>query len=269
MLEAISIPKFEVRHINEDSIITKENLFAIADGAGGYGIFADEWSKYLLVNLPEKRLKDYSEFEKWLASIWELFFQNKEKELLTYDGLVQNKFYIEGSCSTLMACWVEGENIHWIQYGDSALFIYDKEERTLASYPEKVMSYQEDPLLISWKVETNPAGFNCGTFNTNKKIVFIASDAMSCYLSLCYKLLKNAEDEDIKEVKNSTCYLNNLYRSCINYLKDKRDFYQDILNPLIVNVKPAELFIKYTKTLLDKGVICPDDYSIIFYESEI
>jgi hypothetical protein len=43
---------------NEDAAIVKDNIIAISDGAGGGGVFADRWSRYLVNNLPEVPIKD-------------------------------------------------------------------------------------------------------------------------------------------------------------------------------------------------------------------
>lgn len=45
---ANSIGKPEQGCINEDAVIARENIIAVSDGAGGGGLFAERWSKYLL-----------------------------------------------------------------------------------------------------------------------------------------------------------------------------------------------------------------------------
>lgn len=44
-----STHKFEKNTLNEDAAIAKKNMIAVSDGAGGGGVFADRWSKYLLM----------------------------------------------------------------------------------------------------------------------------------------------------------------------------------------------------------------------------
>ena len=49
----LSIGKLEEGCINEDAAIARDNMIAVSDGAGGGGLFAERWSRYLLDNLPE------------------------------------------------------------------------------------------------------------------------------------------------------------------------------------------------------------------------
>ena len=52
-MRALSIGKIGENLVNEDAAITKDNLIAVSDGAGGGGVFADMWSRYLVEHLPD------------------------------------------------------------------------------------------------------------------------------------------------------------------------------------------------------------------------
>ena len=69
-MNAITIPK-ECDIPNEDAVVVRENAIAVSDGAGGGGVFADLWSNYLVEHLPEKPIKSYQTFDKWIDGIWE------------------------------------------------------------------------------------------------------------------------------------------------------------------------------------------------------
>ena len=49
---SVTLGKFEANSINEDDAVGRRNMIAVSDGAGGGGLFADRWSKYLLKKLP-------------------------------------------------------------------------------------------------------------------------------------------------------------------------------------------------------------------------
>ena len=53
-MRAISFAKFEEGIVNEDAAIARKDVIAVSDGAGGGGVFAERWSKYLVEHLPEK-----------------------------------------------------------------------------------------------------------------------------------------------------------------------------------------------------------------------
>ena len=44
---------------NEDSVRCTPGFIAVSDGAGGCGIFAEQWSKYLLDNLGDSRFGSF------------------------------------------------------------------------------------------------------------------------------------------------------------------------------------------------------------------
>ena len=72
-MRAISLAKFEEGIVNEDAAIARKDVIAISDGAGGGGVFAERWSQYLVDHLPDKPIKNYKAFDKWIDGIWEPF----------------------------------------------------------------------------------------------------------------------------------------------------------------------------------------------------
>ena len=52
-MRVISLAKLEEGITNEDAAISNKEIIAVSDGAGGGGVFAEHWSKYLVDNLPE------------------------------------------------------------------------------------------------------------------------------------------------------------------------------------------------------------------------
>ena len=107
-MRALSIAKFEEGIVNEDAAIANENVIAVSDGAGGGGVFAERWSQCLVNHLPDKPIKNYKAFDKWIDGIWEPFYNDCEKEAKKIGGLFLNKFYDEGSFATLVAVWKNG-----------------------------------------------------------------------------------------------------------------------------------------------------------------
>ena len=48
MNRGVSIAKWNDHVANEDSFFSSDTCIAVSDGAGGCGLFADEWSQYLI-----------------------------------------------------------------------------------------------------------------------------------------------------------------------------------------------------------------------------
>ena len=72
-MKALTRAKFKESDINEYAAKATKEWIAISDGAGGGGVFADRWSKYLVEHLPDEPITDYSTFDRWVDSIWEQF----------------------------------------------------------------------------------------------------------------------------------------------------------------------------------------------------
>ena len=66
-----SIGKPDQGCINEDAVLERKNLIAVSDGAGGGGLFAEEWSAYLLSHLPTTPICSADELDAWIGDIWE------------------------------------------------------------------------------------------------------------------------------------------------------------------------------------------------------
>ena len=91
-MRAISLAKFEKGIVNEDAAIAKDNVIAVSDGAGGGGVFAEHWSQYLVEHVPEKPIKNYMSFDKWIDGIWEPFYNDCEEDYNKKTGELQHSF---------------------------------------------------------------------------------------------------------------------------------------------------------------------------------
>ena len=104
MHRGVSIAKINDHVVNEDSFFSSEQCIAVSDGAGGCGLFANEWSKYLIGHLPKRQpIITFRELDDWVDGIWEPFYNEHEERAKSGDGILLNKFYNEGSCATIAA----------------------------------------------------------------------------------------------------------------------------------------------------------------------
>ena len=197
----ISITKFG-EEINEDAAIAKDNVIAVSDGAGGGGVFADLWSKYLVEHLPEKPIKNYKTFDKWIDGIWEPFYNECEEKAKTIGGMFLNKFYDEGSFATLVAVWKDGQ---WISYGDSVAFCYNRKTKELQHSFTRLADFNNPPYLINCKDPLDFNGFRSGKFDMDDdSVVFVASDTLAHYILMLYEVaLQDRFQEELQEAINA------------------------------------------------------------------
>ena len=256
-MRAITIPK-EYDIPNEDAAIAREDAIAVSDGAGGGGVFADLWSKYLVEHLPEKPIKSYQAFDRWIDGIWEPFYNDCEEKAKQEGGMILNKFYDEGSFATLVAVWKTGE---WISYGDSVAFCYNRKSGVLQHSFTKLVDFNNPPYLINCKDPSDEKGFKCGRFKMNSNsIVFAASDALAHYILLMYEVAH--KDRYAKELQKAidAQTKNSIFVKTAMRLR-KIDFDEKVIKKLD-NCKHSQLFEAHIKSLRRWGFIAHDDYSL-------
>lgn len=259
-MRAISLAKFEKGIVNEDAAITKENVIAVSDGAGGGGVFAERWSHYLVEHVPEKPIKNYKSFDKWIDSIWELFYNGCEEEAQKIGGLFLNKFYDEGSFATLVAVWRNGE---WISYGDSVAFCYNKKTGELQHSFTRLSDFNNPPYLINCKDPLNKEGFRSGKFKIDKNcVVFATSDTLAHYILMLYEVShKDDFTEEIQEAINAQTKNSNYINTAL--AMENIDFERDVIGKL-QNCFTWPFLRNHIKGLKKKGLIGHDDYSLVF-----
>lgn len=258
-MSAISLAKFEVSIVNEDSAIARKEVIAVSDGAGGGGVFAERWSQYLVDHLPEKPIKNYKAFDKWIDGIWEPFYNECEEEAQKIGGLFLNKFYDEGSFATLVTVWKNGL---WISYGDSVAFCYNKKTGELQHSFTRLADFNNPPYLINCKDPLNEDGFKSGKFKVDKYcIVFAASDTLAHYILMMYEVAhKDLFADELQEALDAQTKNSNFIKTAM--ASDGIDFEEDVIRKL-QNCATWPILQSHIKGLKKKGLIGHDDYSLV------
>lgn len=223
----VSLPKlFPPVGKSEDSLMISSSKLAIADGAGGTGIYCGEWAEKLVESLPTKPITTFQEFSQFLQPISEEF-SKKVDQLVSSDEFKESKFWDEGSASTLVACWIVEKEIKWIAYGDSQVMYLDQ-NGMLHSFPnQKSSELTGGTHLLNCNQLPETQHLHIGTINLKDcNRILLASDAVSKMI-----LEQNEGGTDINK------HLIKLY----NRANKENDF------------------LKYVKS---KGIE-PDDYSLI------
>lgn len=258
-MRELSISKFEENTINEDAVKATEKWIAVSDGAGGGGVFADRWSKYLVEHLPDKPIVDYPAFDTWIDCIWESFYKKHEEIAQKEGGMLLNKFYDEGSFATILAVWKNGQ---WISYGDSVAFCYDRKTGRLQHTFGKIVDFNNPPYLVNCKDLSNEKGFKMGKFRMHPDcVVFATSDALAHYIIMMYEVThKDKYADELQEAIAAQTKNSNFIKVALG-LK-KVDFEKDVIGKLL-NCKIIWNFKQHVQSLKRKGLIGHDDYSLV------
>lgn len=257
-MRALSIHKFEEGLVNEDATKATQKWVAVSDGAGGGGVFADLWSKYLVEHVPDEPIKDFHSFDEWIDKIWEPFYNGCEEIANLEGGMLLNKFFDEGSFATLVVVWTDG---HWMSYGDSVAFCYDRETKTLQHTFGRLIYFNNPPYLVNCKDPTDKRGFKCGNFDLHSdSLVFAASDALAHYIMMMYEVsLQDKFEDELQEAVNAQTKNSNFIKAAMGM--KKVDFEKDVIIKLL-NCKNAKNLERHLKKLRKIGLIGHDDYSL-------
>lgn len=268
MKRAVTLAKFNDNVPNEDCCFASPECIVVSDGAGGCGLYADHWSQYLVDRLDKTHpINSYGEFDNWIDSIWEEFYNMHEIIAKEGDCMQIAKFYEEGSCATVAAAWRTSHGkCHWIAYGDSVVFHYSRKDGLLQHSFGRLADFSNPPRLVSCKDPIEEIGFKKGEFILDdSSVVFAASDALSHYIIMMYEISKYSEYQDeLNEELNSQ--KSNLQLSAQGM---KIDFYKDVIMPLQKGSASADLFEKHVKGLYANGLIDMDDFTIAFLKYDI
>lgn len=255
----ITTAKFEEGIVNEDAAIVKDNVIAVSDGAGGGGVFAECWSQYLVDNMPDKPIKTYKAFDKWIDGIWESFYNEYEEKAKYVGGMFLNKFYDEGSFATLVAVWKGGQ---WISYGDSVAFCYNRKTKELQHSFTRLADFNTPPYLINCKDPLDEKGFRCGNFKVDKNcIVFASSDTLAHYIIMMY-MVENKDQfaGELKEAIDTQTKNSNFIKTALGM--KKIDYESDVIMKL-QSCTNEKNFMRHLQSLKNKGLLGHDDYSLV------
>lgn len=264
MNKGVTLAKFTDNIPNEDSFRTEQNFVAVSDGAGGSGVFASEWSNYLLEHIdPNMPISTFEELDSWIDQICDEFYQRHELIALKEDGIFQRKFYKEGSCATLAAIWRVSPNLcKWVTYGDSVVFHYDRFKQSLDFHSTDLRSFSLPPHLISSNMPLDPRGFKRGEFEINdSSVVFAASDALSHFIIMMYMV--HNKSRFAKEI-DSIMRFHSKDAELLGLAMETNLSFESIVQKLEQAVTDQSCFDKFIKGIYDAGLIEIDDYSLVF-----
>lgn len=263
--KCISIGKPGEDCINEDAVLACPGIIAVSDGAGGGGLFADRWSRYLLEHLPDTPICTAVELDSWIADIWEPFYNSCEAEAKQVGGMTLDKFYDEGSFATLVAVWKTADKeCRWMSYGDSVAFHYNYSTKQLGHTFGAIIDFDKPPYLINCKDEIYKEGFRSGQFKVDdNSIVFVTSDALAHYIIMMYEVYnKEIFSKEIEMSLASGSKNANYARTALS-LK-RIDFEEDVINKLHRCAGNKTNFKRHVEKLYRDNLLAYDDYSIAF-----
>lgn len=252
---------------NEDAfrVDTESHLWAIADGAGGGGIFAGEWANYVAQHVPKVPFSDFSTFSAWTERIWEPFFVEYENRA-TSNPLRLNKFLSEGSYTTLATLHLTGNHAHWTTYGDAVVLVWHRKTGLRSSLTD-LRAFTTGPYLLNWNNAPRPDGFQHGQWphRTGQRYALL-TDTLAQYVLMAYDALLNA-GVGLRLLAHLPIPLGERASRHLNHWNpETHRFGRDVWAPLARSLRNPVAFLTYTRALAARHLLGPDDYTMVLIE---
>lgn len=253
---------------NEDAwrAADESGIWAVADGAGGTGIYAGEWAQHLVQQVPDMPFGELADISHWLDGHWEGFFNTYQLQAEA-DYFTEHKFIHEGSCATLATLHHRANEFHWTVYGDAVALCFQPVTDKVEAADPDLHQFESAPYLINWLALPNPTGFRRGIWphQPNQQYALL-SDTLGQYLLMAYASL-HGDTHSLQMLAQQPTALGNRAQAHLGYWPAKGGrFGEAVWNPLRTALVSPETFLSYTQRLQAQNLLGVDDYTCILIE---
>jgi serine/threonine protein phosphatase PrpC len=255
---------------NEDKfhLSNDEKFISVSDGAGGFGLFANEWASCLVDQINIQHIGTKEIFGNQLKQLKIDYFNQKEEWLNENNPEYLEKFFREGSAATYVGVHFREDVsvFRAIAYGDSAFFLYRPLNNSLIASNVNLETYIQYPYLIDCiDPEIDPAQLFFEDIEYQKgDVLILASDAIAQYLLINF-MLSNPE------YSNTINQFLNYPHSLANFINANLEIQANSSSPFISLIEKLfqfnqEDFQDFIKELQLNQCIGTDDYTLILME---
>lgn len=250
---------------NEDAyrIDSQACLWAVADGAGGTGLYAGEWARFLVEQVPIEPFGDLSALTDWLDARWATFFTEFHPQASTH-YLTERKFMNEGSGATLVTLHQCADTMHWMTYGDAVVVCFNASSDEFWVAKPGLAQFETAPYLLNWNSVPQPSGFACGQwFHKPGNSYALLSDALGQFIMMAHDTLTGNTDDLDRLAQTPTALGQRALRHRGFQNQKCQPFNQLIWQPLCDALVSVPTFIRYTQHLCALNLLGPDDYTAV------
>lgn len=244
----------------------ERGIWAVADGAGGTGIYAGEWAQHLVQHVPDGSFGQLTDLAHWLDRHWATFFTTYQSQAQT-DYLIDHKFMTEGSCATLATLHQRTGDFYWLVYGDAVALCYTPVTGELRAANPDLRQFESAPYLLNWLAAPSPEGFRAGhwTHEAGQQYALL-SDTLGQYLLMAYAAL-HGDLELLRALARQPTALSNQAQAHLDHWSDgATNFGESVWQPLYRALSDPESFLLYTQQLRAQNLLRADDHTCIFIE---
>jgi hypothetical protein len=263
------INKSEKSNKIEDALKSDFPIYAIADGAGGCGIFCGEWAAFLLDKLPINGFETNEDLLKWFDTISEEFNNEMSLVIKPSQHLIEEKFSRDGSFSTLSAIWLKGNTFKYLSIGDSGIFGFKKQENGtyILTFLMPFCTYNSidaNPNLLNWLYPLKLGNIHHDQIECEDlDVIILASDSISRFMLSSLLYINKEFHKCILDGCISTSFVESIIIDGTNNYSSVSELLDTIRT--LTSIKPDEQY-SFLFKLIEAGKLQSDDLSIIMLE---
>ncbi|AKD56083.1 hypothetical protein [Spirosoma radiotolerans] len=248
---------------NEDAWRTdnEAGVWAVADGAGGTGIYAGEWAQHLVQHVPEVPFQGLGGLAHWLDTVWVSFFDTYQPQAQS-NYLIDRKFMGEGSSATLATLHYQADKVHWMVYGDAVAICFQPATGELWAANPDVRQFESAPYLLNWLSPPRSDGFMAGVWPHQPGQQYaLLSDALGQCVLMAYAALQG-DLATLRTVAQQPTALGNRAQTHLNHWTERRASFEELVwIPLQTALASPTQFLAYTQELRTQQLLGADDYT--------
>ncbi len=248
---------------NEDAAHTDDpaNVWTVADGAGGTGIFVGQWAHHLTQRVPAHPFADLNDLSNWLDGHWVSFF-DRYRPRAEADPFINYKFMYEGSGATLATLHRQDDRLHWFVYGDAVVVRYQPTTDMLVVANPDLHQFELAPYLLNWLDFPKAEGMQSGVWPHQPEQQYaLFTDTLGQYVLMAHAAL-SGDTASLAALAQLPTALGQRAQIHLAYWAKKVGRFGDLVwNPLQDALTSADAFLTYTQQLRRQRLLGVDDYT--------
>ena len=250
---------------NEDAYLvdSQGGVWAVADGAGGTGLYAGQWAQFLVEQVPGEPFGDFSALTDWLERCWAAFFAEFQPQAATH-YLTERKFMNEGSGATLATLHQRADTLHWMVYGDAVALCFNVLSGEMRVAKPGLSQFELAPYLLNWNSAPQPDSFACGYWNHEPGNTYaLFSDTLGQFVLMAHDALTGNTAELNRLAQAPTALGQRATRHQDFWDRNLQPFGQSVWKQLRDSLATPDTFAKYTQHLRSQNLLGADDYTAV------
>lgn len=254
---------------NEDAAHADDpaNVWAVADGAGGTGIFVGEWAQYLVQRVSAQPFADLNDLSNWLDGHWMSFF-DRYWPRAEADPFINYKFMYEGSGATLATLHQRDNQLHWLVYGDAVVVQYQPTTDTLIAANPDLRQFESAPYLLNWLDFPKADGMQSGVWPHQPGQQYaLLTDTLGQYMLMAHAAL-SGDPASLAALAQQPTALGQRAQTHLAHWAGKAGRFGELVwHPLRDALTSADAFLTYTQQLRRQQLLGVDDYTCLLIDA--